>query len=130
AVGDQVSSQDVTEEFVDLQSRLRNQKAQQVVLIRLMANAKTIQETLAVQGQLSQVEEQIEQITGRLNALKTLTDLSSITLHLFEPGAAGAPAPRPSEEPSFARAWDTAIEGLERIGTVALIAAIWVTPFV
>jgi hypothetical protein len=126
---DAISSQDVTQEFVDLQSRLRNQKAQQAVLLRLMSRAKTIEETLAVQQQLSVVEQQIEEITGRLNALKLLTDLSVINLHLFEPGAAGAPVPAPEEGPSFAKAWETAVEGLERIGTVALIGGLWLTPF-
>ncbi|MCA1834162.1 MAG: DUF4349 domain-containing protein [Actinomycetota bacterium] len=125
---DQLSSQDVTEEFVDLQSRLRNQKSQQAVLIRLMAQAKNVQETLAVQQQLSQVEDEIERITGRLNALKTLTDLSTISLHLFEPGAVGAPVP-PDEGPSFSKAWHTSLDGLIRIGTLGLIGSMWLAPF-
>jgi hypothetical protein len=127
-LGDNVTSQDVTQEFVDLESRLRNQRAQQSVLIRLMSQARNVGETLAVQQQLSQVQEQIEQMTGRLNMLKTLTALSTISVHLFEPGAVGAPVP-PQEGPSFAKAWDTAVEGLLRIATVAMIAALWLAPF-
>lgn len=127
-LADTVQSQDVTQEFVDLESRLRNQRSQQSVLLRLMAQSRNVGETLAVQQQLAQVQDQIEQITGRLNALKTLTTLSTISLHLFEPGATGAPGPG-DEGPSFSKAWDTAIEGLARIGTVILIGAIWLAPF-
>jgi ABC-type phosphate transport system permease subunit len=93
-----------------------------------MAQARNVGETLAVQQQLSQVQEQIEQITGRLNVLKTLTSLSTISMHIFEPGAAGAPVP-PDQGPSFAKAWHTAVEGLLRIATVAMIAALWLAPF-
>jgi Domain of unknown function (DUF4349) len=125
----QISSQDVTQDFVDLQSRLRNQRAQQAVLLRLMAQAKTVGESLAVQQQLSQTQDQIEQITGRINELAKLTDLSTVTVHIFEPGAVGAPAPPETEGPSFAKAWRTSLVGLERMGTVAMIAGVWLVPF-
>lgn len=127
-VGDQVSSQDVTQEFTDLESRLRNLRAQQAVLLRLMAAAKSVQDTLVVQERLAQVEAEIEQITGRLKVLRSLTELSTINLHLAEPGAFSIFS-EPGEGPSFAKAWDTAVEGLVRIGTVVMIAGLWLAPF-
>jgi len=124
---DRVSSNDVTQDYVDLQGRLRNQRAQQAALLQLMGRAKTVSDTLAVQTQLSGVEEQIEQITGRLNLLANQTALSTITVHLFEPNAPGAPAT--TGGPSLSKAWHTAVDGLERIGTVALIGVVWLVPF-
>lgn len=125
-LGDNISSQDVTQEFTDLESRLRNLKAQEAVLLRLMAQAKSVQDTLVVQQHLSNVQGEIEQIQGRLKVLRSLTELSTINVHLGEPGVLLFD---PEEGPSFARAWETAVEGLVRIGTVAMIAGIWLTPF-
>jgi hypothetical protein len=124
--GDVVSSQDVTEEFVDLESRLRHARSQEAILLRLMAQAKSIQDTIVVQQQLSQVQLQIEELSGRLRLLRSQTDLSTINVHLAEPGAV---VPAPGGGPSFGRAWDTAVEGLVRIGTTAMIAGAWLSPF-
>lgn len=124
--GEVSSSTDVTQEFVDLESRLRHLRAQEAVLLRLMARARSIEETLLVREQLSQIQLQIEEITGRLRYLRSQTDLATINLHLAEPGAAFAGE---GEGPSFREAWRTAREGLERIGTGVMIAALWVAPF-
>ncbi len=125
-VADNVNSQDVTEEFTDLESRLRNLKAQEAVLLRLMGTAKTVQDTLVVQERMAVVQGEIEQVQGRLKVLRSLTQLSAITVRLAEPGAGVLPG---DGGPSFTEAWDTAIEGLERLGTVVLIGAIWLAPF-
>lgn len=120
------SGQDVTQEFVDLESRLRHYRAQESVLLRIMSRARTIGDTISVQQQLSQVQLQIEEITGRLRYLKDQTAFATISVHLAETGAATGGA---SDGPSFSKAWDTAVEGLERIGTAALIGATWLSPF-
>lgn len=120
------SGQDVSQEFVDLESRLRHYRAQESVLLRIMSRARTIGDTISVQQQLSQVQLQVEEITGRLRYLKDQTAFATIAVHLAETGAA---AGDPSEGPSFTKAWKTAIEGLERIGTASLIGATWLSPF-
>lgn len=119
------SGQDVSQEFVDLESRLRNYRAQETVLLRIMARANSIADTIAVQQQLSQVQLQIEEITGRIRYLKNQTELATISVHLAEEGVAGGR----SEGPSFTDAWRTAIDGLGRMATAALIAAVWLSPF-
>lgn len=88
----QVSSQDVTEEFVDLEARLRNAEAQERALQELLAQAKTVDEILQVRQHLSAVRGEIEQLKGRLRYLEEHTSFSTITISLFETGVEVASA--------------------------------------
>ncbi|MHB0914304.1 MAG: DUF4349 domain-containing protein [Thermoleophilia bacterium] len=80
----QVSGDDVTEEYVDLQSRLRNAESQQASLLALMQKAATIEEILMVQTRLDDVQLQIEQLKGSIAYMESMTDYASITVELRE----------------------------------------------
>lgn len=125
--GDNTTSEDVTQEYVDLQSRLRNLRGAQAVLLKLFDRANTIKDTLVVQAQLSAVEGQIEQVTGRINYLDSRTVFSTITLHLQEPGITILTKVSPT--PTLGRAWETAKKGLVRIAGASLILGLWFAPF-
>lgn len=79
-----VSGQDVTEEYVDLQSRLRNAEAQETQMLELMKRAQTIEEILTVQSRLAEIQSQIEQIKGRMKYTESRTDFATITVDLRE----------------------------------------------
>lgn len=80
-----VSSEDVSEEFVDLNSRLKHWRAQEAVMLELMTRAKTITESITIQNNLSQIQMEVERISGRLNYLENRTSYATIRLYMAEP---------------------------------------------
>jgi len=81
-----VSSQDVTEEFVDLEARLKNARAQEESLRELLARATKVEEILQVRNVLSSIQMEIEQLEGRLRYLNEHSDFATVTVGVFEPG--------------------------------------------
>ncbi len=87
ALGTRVSSekttgQDVTEEYVDLEARIRAQRAVEEQYMLVLKDAKTIPDILAVQQKLGEVRSDIERTEGRRRYLESQTSLSTITVHL------------------------------------------------
>ena len=76
------TSQDVTDEYYDLQSRLKNQQATEEALIRLLDRAESVEHALAVQRELSSVQEKVERLLGRIKLLEETSAYSLITIRL------------------------------------------------
>lgn len=79
-----VSGQDVTEEYVDLESRLKSKKAVEARLLEFMKQAQKTEDLLKISSDLAEVQEQIEQIAGRKKFLENQTSLSTVTITLQE----------------------------------------------
>lgn len=101
---EKIAGEDVGQEFVDLEARLRNWESQEAVLLKLMDDAASVTDTIRVQSELSRVQLEIEQIRGRLRFLRDQTTYGTITA-AFVP----ASAPAPSTPGRFARAWERAL---------------------
>jgi hypothetical protein len=86
--GEGSNASDVTEEYADLQSRLRNLEASETRLLELLGRAQNINEVLQVQDRINNVRGEIERTLGRIALLDKLSDLATITVHL-RPVAAG-----------------------------------------
>jgi hypothetical protein len=86
-----VTGQDVSQQFVDLNARLVNLRAQEKVLLRLMDRTQTIAESIRVENYLQNVEFQIEDVQGRMLYLRNRTSMSTISVALQEAGKKPAP---------------------------------------
>ncbi|HKS29159.1 MAG TPA: DUF4349 domain-containing protein [Pyrinomonadaceae bacterium] len=82
---DKITTQDVTEEYIDLEARIRAKQALEAQFMEIMKQAKTVSDALEVQTQLSEVRSQIEQMEGRRRFLENQTSLSTITVTIQPP---------------------------------------------
>lgn len=79
-----VSSEDVTEQVYDLEARLSNAQAEEQSYLAVLAQAKDVEDILAVQQYLSQVRQTIEQLEAQKEYLASQTSYSTITVYLSE----------------------------------------------
>lgn len=129
---DSVEGQDVTEEFVDLESRERNLLAAEESLLTLYEKAESVDDTLEVERELTDIRGQIEQVQGRIQYLQKRTASSEISLSIA-PTKTAKPEPVWSPRLVAARAWDASLLVLQ-IATTAAISAVvfcwWLLPAV
>jgi hypothetical protein len=101
------SGQDVSDEYVDLQSQLGNLEATRDRIRSFLDNAQTVEESLRINQELTNIEAQIEQVKGRMNYLANRSAFSTITV-TFEPDIPPVtPEPTPTPLPTPApKPWD------------------------
>lgn len=85
-ITEDASSRDVTEEFVDLSSRLRSMEATEEQLLKIMESATEVEDVLAVQRELSRVQADIEGTKGRIQFLERSSATSLVRVTLSEVG--------------------------------------------
>jgi Domain of unknown function (DUF4349) len=98
------SGKDVSQEFVDLNARIRQLRAVEAQLLELLQQANDVPAALAVQNQLSQVQLDLEQARGRLQYLNNRVDFATISLNVHELVV----APPKGDGFSIVDAWATA----------------------
>jgi hypothetical protein len=124
-----VSSQDVTEEYIDLEGRLRYWKTQEEFYTRLMAEATEIEDLVTIQTRMQDVLLNIEQIEGRLRYLDSRTSFSTVTVGLTEvPGS--TPIDEPDDPGVLEEALDQAGEVLLATIGGLIVGAAFALPFI
>lgn len=85
-----IKGEDVTEEFIDIDARLRAKKALEQQFMEIMKRANTVDDALSVQSQLSDVRSEIEKIEGRRRFIENQASLSTIAIKIQAPTAVAA----------------------------------------
>ncbi len=137
-----LNGRDVTAEYTDAQSRLRNLRASQERLLKIMETAADPEDVLAVEAQLRQVMGEIEVLEGQINYYDTASKYSLITITL-QPYIPSQPISIGGWHPEGVakEALEDLIHGLQdlvdvliRLGIcgipVLLVIALFVAPFV
>jgi hypothetical protein len=123
------SSEDVTEQYVDLESRLRHLEAKEAQLLEFLDGAEDTESVLAVYEQLSLTQAEIEQVKGRMRYLQTLSALATIVVEIY---------PEEMEPPVVEQGWkpgrtlrDAAralVNTLEAVADLLIWAVIYLLP--
>ena len=102
------SGQDVTDEYVDLQSRLTNLEATRDRIRAFLDEAKDVEDALDVNRELATVEGQIEQVQGRMNYLFDRAAYSTVTIQIDPELPKVAPTLTPTPTPTPRPPWQPA----------------------
>jgi hypothetical protein len=121
-----LSSQDVTEEFVDLESNLRNLQVTETRLVSLMERAQKVDEVIAVQRELTNVRGQIERIEGRRRFLERRSEFTTINLTLRDVAAAPSGQTRVwNPAATFDEAFTALTRSLQGVARAGIWLVVW-----
>jgi uncharacterized coiled-coil protein SlyX len=124
-----ITSEDVSEEFVDLTARLKNKQQLEARLLELVAKrSDEIKDILALEAELSRVREEIERMQGRLRYLTDRVALTTVELAAFE-----RQDYKPPEAPTFAtqiaQTFAESVAALRQLGEGLVLVAVALAPW-
>ncbi len=125
-LSESTSGEDVTAEYVDLDSRLRNLEATRDRLRGFLDEAQNVEEALSVNTELSRIEGEIEQVKGRMNFLTGRAAFSTITITLNE---RSPETPKSNKGSSLRKTLDGAIEAQQDAVRFLANLLIWLVVF-
>jgi hypothetical protein len=86
-------AEDVSEQFIDLEARLKSSLREEQSLLSLLGRTETVSEVLTIERELARVRSEIERFQGQLNFLERRVDLATISVSLFPPDEEVSEAP-------------------------------------
>ena len=120
------SSRDVTEEYIDLEARLKNAEATENQYLSLLEKAEAVEDILKIYDSLSRVRYEIEQIKGQMQYLERTSSMSFISVHL-EPATSPPGVVRPGW--NALEVFKSAVRGVVTFGQWLGTIAIWLVIF-
>lgn len=107
----EIRVKDVTEEFLDVEARLKAKKTLEARYLELLKKANTVKDMLEIERQLADVREEIESFEGRLKYLQNRISLATIDINFYQtiPGSEDK-----GYKPQFGRAFRNGWENLLR----------------
>ena len=120
------NAQDVTEQYTDLQARLKNAQATEAQYVNILGQAKTVDDTLKVYQALTQIRQTIEQLQGQIQYLERTTSMSLINVQL-RPEGTTAQLVTPGWSPL--EVLKSAVRAIISFGKVLINVVIWLAIF-
>ncbi|MCA9705982.1 MAG: DUF4349 domain-containing protein [Myxococcales bacterium] len=105
-----LDASDVTEEYLDIETRIAVLEATQKQMMELLTKARTVEEALKVRQALDEITMELEVLKGRLRRLASLVSFSTLTLSLVE---RGPHTPTPSSNDPFPWVDELGVEATE-----------------
>ncbi len=129
-----IGSQDVTEEFFDLEARIHNKQEEEKRLLKHLADSTgKLEDILKVEHELTRVRGEVEQLQGRLRFLANRADLGTVTITATERQNEPPPA-APPEPPTLASQIQTTFFGslnvLIALGEALLLFVVALLPWI
>jgi hypothetical protein len=78
-----IQARDVTEEYIDLETRMTNKRSYLEQYRQLLKTSKTTEDILKVSERMREIEEELESVQGRLRYLSDQVTLSTLELQLY-----------------------------------------------
>lgn len=120
------SSDDVTQQHVDLSARLKNLRAEEVRLRDFFDAAKDVEDMLAVERELSRVRGEIESLDAQVSYLERQAAMATVTIELTEPSSIVSPG---GDDWGFRDAVTAGIRGAAQVLKVLIVVLITVAPY-
>ena len=127
--GEKTDAADVTKQYVDMQARLRNLRAEEVQYLQIMKSAVKVPDMLEVSEKLSEVRGQIEQQQAELEALSKQVEMASISISLHVPADTEVMGIHWRPLYQMKRAWRDGLKALADYATV-MMAVVFILPAV
>ncbi|MBN1988560.1 MAG: DUF4349 domain-containing protein [Bacteroidales bacterium] len=102
-----IEATDVTEEFIDLEARLKNKRKVETTLLNLLKKATTVEDVIRVEEKLGQIRAEIDAHTGRLKYLNSMVEQSTLYVNLYQNVEYKF---EPTETPKFIERFLTALD--------------------
>lgn len=123
---DVISTQEVTQEYVDLKARLKNLEKQEVQYLKILERSGKIADILAVEKELERVRSEIESLKSQQMILEKSIKMASVRVELKKEQGVIAP---PSTGWGFKEAWQQAVRNFVSSINSMIIFSGWVLPY-
>ena len=114
----EIRAQDVTEEFIDLEARIKSKVELEIRYFELLNKAKNVKEMLEIETQLGELRTEIESMQGRLRYMKNSISYSTLNIKFYEDVPIANKFGKQFSQ-SFREGWDTLI------GVFVSLIAVW-----
>jgi len=123
------TSQDVTEQYYDIEARIKNKRVEEQTLNKILQERSgKLEDVLKIEIELSRVRGEIEQLEGKIRVLENLSSLATLTLNVREREKYAPPPPVAADFPTqISRTWNASLLSLVNVGKFLVLWAVnWV----